>query len=84
VGAGVDAAATNRWPSCRPLSRGSVTLASADPLAAPVIDPNYLDHPQDVEDIRKVGVDRRGPAAGTAPNGQIGVGRTGWGQGGAR
>ena len=37
----------------RPLSRGSVTLASADPLEAPLIDPNYLDHPQDVEDIRK-------------------------------
>jgi len=26
----------------RPASRGSVTLASADPMAAPAIDPNYL------------------------------------------
>jgi choline dehydrogenase len=32
----------------RPRSRGSVTLASADPRAAPVIDPNYLDDPYDV------------------------------------
>jgi choline dehydrogenase len=36
----------------RPLSRGTVALASSDPYAAPVIDPNYFDHPQDVEDIR--------------------------------
>ncbi len=32
----------------RPRSRGGVTLASADPAAAPVIDPNYLDDPYDV------------------------------------
>ncbi|MFO1038590.1 MAG: GMC family oxidoreductase N-terminal domain-containing protein [Geminicoccaceae bacterium] len=32
----------------RPLSRGSVTLASADPAAAPIIDPNYLAEPHDV------------------------------------
>jgi choline dehydrogenase-like flavoprotein len=32
----------------RPKSRGSVTLASADPLAAPRIDPNFLAHPDDV------------------------------------
>ena len=31
----------------RPLSRGSVTLASADPLDRPVIDPNYLSQPED-------------------------------------
>ena len=36
----------------RPLSTGTVQLASADPLAAPIIDPNFLSHPQDVEDIR--------------------------------
>ena len=36
----------------RPLSRGGVTLSSADPHAAPLIDPNYFSHPQDVEDIR--------------------------------
>jgi choline dehydrogenase-like flavoprotein len=32
----------------RPQSRGSVTLASADPLAAPRIDPNFFDHPDDM------------------------------------
>jgi choline dehydrogenase-like flavoprotein len=32
----------------RPKSRGSVTLASADPLAAPRIDPNFLADPDDV------------------------------------
>lgn len=32
----------------RPKSRGSVTLASADPDARPVIDPNYFDHPDDL------------------------------------
>ncbi len=32
----------------RPLSRGSVTLASRDPLAAPRIDPNFFDHPDDM------------------------------------
>ncbi len=31
----------------RPESRGTVTLASADPLAAPVIHANYLDHEGD-------------------------------------
>jgi choline dehydrogenase-like flavoprotein len=31
----------------RPRSRGTVRLASADPLAAPLIDPNYWDHPYD-------------------------------------
>lgn len=33
----------------RPRSRGSVTLASADPKDAPLIDPNYWDDPQDRE-----------------------------------
>jgi choline dehydrogenase-like flavoprotein len=32
----------------RPRSRGSVTLASADPMAAPLIDPNFLADPDDV------------------------------------
>jgi choline dehydrogenase-like flavoprotein len=32
----------------RPRSRGSVTLRSADPATAPIIDPNYLDDPYDV------------------------------------
>jgi choline dehydrogenase len=33
----------------RPRSRGTVRLASADPLAAPLIDPNYWADPQDRE-----------------------------------
>ena len=33
----------------RPESRGKVKLASTDPSAAPLIDPNYLSHPKDVE-----------------------------------
>ncbi|HZP94447.1 MAG TPA: GMC family oxidoreductase N-terminal domain-containing protein [Burkholderiales bacterium] len=33
----------------RPRSRGTVRLASADPAAAPLIDPNYWDEPRDRE-----------------------------------
>ena len=33
----------------RPLSRGSLTLASADPMAAPLIDPNFLGERDDVD-----------------------------------
>lgn len=33
----------------RPLSRGSVHIRSKDPSAQPIIDPNYLSHPIDVE-----------------------------------
>eukprot|EP01043_Picozoa_sp_COSAG02_P030421 COSAG02_NODE_1941_length_10311_cov_5.935272_3_plen_594_part_00 len=38
----------------RPLSTGTVRLANSDPLAAPVIDPNYFSDPegQDMEDLR--------------------------------
>jgi len=32
----------------RPRSRGSVTLASADPMSAPLIDPNFLADPDDL------------------------------------
>ena len=32
----------------RPKSRGALTLASADPLAAPLIDPNFLAEPDDL------------------------------------
>jgi choline dehydrogenase-like flavoprotein len=35
----------------RPKSRGSLTLASADPLAAPLIDPNFLGDPDDVRHL---------------------------------
>lgn len=34
-----------------PLSRGSVKLASKDPLAAPLIDPNFLADPQDIRSL---------------------------------
>jgi len=37
--------------TCRPTSRGSVHLRSADPLASPVIAPNSLSTPQDVADV---------------------------------
>lgn len=33
----------------RPLSRGSVKLASKDPVAAPLIDPNFLGHRDDMD-----------------------------------
>jgi choline dehydrogenase len=36
----------------RPKSRGSVTLSSPDARQPPVIDPNYLAHPDDIETIR--------------------------------
>ena len=37
----------------RPLSRGSVTLASKDPFAAPVIDPNFLGVREDMERLSR-------------------------------
>jgi choline dehydrogenase-like flavoprotein len=37
----------------RPKSRGQLTLASADPLAAPLIDPAFLEHPDDIETLVK-------------------------------
>ena len=37
------------WGIMRPRSRGSVTLASSDPLAKPVIRHNYLTDPHDVK-----------------------------------
>ncbi|MBN8872136.1 MAG: GMC family oxidoreductase N-terminal domain-containing protein [Rhodospirillales bacterium] len=37
----------------RPESRGTVTLRSADPLAAPVIRPNYLSDPRDRAVLRR-------------------------------
>jgi choline dehydrogenase-like flavoprotein len=44
----------------RPKSRGSVQLASADPLAAPRIDPNFLGHEDDAATLlRGVKLGRR-------------------------
>ncbi len=37
--------------SCRPTSRGSVAIRSADPIAPPVIRTNYLSTPEDVADV---------------------------------
>jgi choline dehydrogenase len=37
--------------TCRPSSRGSVHIASPDPLAAPAIRPNSLSSAQDVQDV---------------------------------
>jgi choline dehydrogenase len=37
--------------TCRPTSRGSVHISSADPLAAPAIRPNSLSTAQDVQDV---------------------------------
>lgn len=36
----------------RPKSRGSVRLASSEPRAAPLVDPNYLAEPDDLLDMR--------------------------------
>ena len=35
----------------RPKSRGTLKLASADPMAAPLIDPAFLTHPDDLADM---------------------------------
>ena len=42
-----------RCHSCllRPKSRGEVTLESADPFADPLIDPKFLTHPDDMQDM---------------------------------
>ena len=40
----------------RPRSRGSVTLASSNPLAPALIDPNYLSEPDDIEVLAR-GID---------------------------
>src|SRR5690606_27433029 len=34
-----------------PRSRGTVRLASADPAAAPLIDPHLLEHPDDIKPL---------------------------------
>jgi choline dehydrogenase len=37
--------------TCRPTSRGTVHIRSADPLAAPAIAPNSISSPEDVQDV---------------------------------
>jgi choline dehydrogenase len=37
--------------TCRPTSRGTVHIRSADPLAAPAIVPNSISSPEDVQDV---------------------------------
>lgn len=46
-----------------PLSRGSAHIRSADPSAAPVIDPRYLSHPLDVEVVARHAQQLRGIAS---------------------
>ena len=36
---------------CRPTSRGQISLASADPMRHPVINPNYLSTQEDIDDV---------------------------------
>lgn len=51
---------------CRPISRGSLTLRSSNPLDAPVIHPGYLTHPADVA-IHLEGIKAARQIAHTAP-----------------
>lgn len=37
--------------TCRPTSRGSVQIRSADPMAKPIIQTNYLSTAQDIQDV---------------------------------
>ena len=37
----------------RPKSKGTLKLASADPMAAPLIDPNFLSDPEDIQTLLK-------------------------------
>ncbi len=50
----------------QPRSRGRITLASADPTAPPLIDPNYLAEPEDLQALI-VGVKRAVDVFGTEP-----------------
>ena len=52
--------------SCRPTSRGRISLSSSDPLAPPKIEPNCLSTDQDVEDaVRGCHLLRRIAASGS-------------------
>jgi choline dehydrogenase-like flavoprotein len=37
----------------KPKSRGTIRLQSSDPMDPPLIDPNYLDHPDDIKTLLK-------------------------------
>jgi choline dehydrogenase len=39
--------------TCRPTSRGSIRIATPDPLAAPIIQPNVLSTAQDIADVQE-------------------------------
>jgi len=39
--------------TCRPTSRGSITIQSTDPLAPPLIQPNVLSTPEDIADVQE-------------------------------
>jgi choline dehydrogenase len=56
----------------RPLSRGTLRLASADPADAPLADPRYLSHPLDVERLVR-GFEIGRELLGTAAFAQWGV-----------
>lgn len=58
----------------RPLSRGRLTLASADPDAHPLIDPAYLTHPADL-DVLVAGVRIARDIAATDPLASLATGR---------
>ena len=63
--------------ACRPLSRGSVALRSADPLDAPVIDPAYMTRPEDlalqIAGVRRGTAHRGGGAARPSPQRRAGA-----------
>jgi choline dehydrogenase len=61
------------WVS-RPLSRGSVTLASDDPLDRPLIDPNYFAEPHDLQ-LTVEGVRRRADILNAGPFDEVRLGR---------
>lgn len=62
----VDSAFTIGVTQLRPESRGEVRLASADPFAAPEIDPNYFDADRDIE-VHLEGVRAAREIAATGP-----------------
>lgn len=37
----------------RQISRGTIRLLSTDPFDPPLVDPNYLDHPDDITNFLK-------------------------------